>query len=128
MTARAVHPPWLALGLMLALAGWFGSGITAPVLAAAPLRAELGSPAPGSTLPGSSVTFGWTGGRDVHHYHVWVGPARGAWTYYEAAVGTSRSLALENLPVDGRDVWVRLWSCTGPARCELFHDARYEAA
>ena len=38
--------------------------------------AALTSPTPGSTLPGSSETFAWTGGTGPAAYQLWLGTTR----------------------------------------------------
>jgi subtilisin-like proprotein convertase family protein len=78
--------------------------------AASPTPARITSPATGSVLPGSSAAFMWNSGIGVSFYWVNVGSTQGGYEYYSNYVGTSRSLTVTGLPVDGRAIWVRLMS------------------
>jgi serine protease len=77
---------------------------------ASPVKAELSSPAPGSTLAASTVTFQWTGGTGVTQYYLQVGTTLGGADLYERDQGTNLSATVGNLPTDGRTVHIRLWS------------------
>jgi hypothetical protein len=69
------------------------------------------SPPNGATLAGSSQTFIWNdGGADL--YQVWVGSMQGAYDlgYFPSAGTTGLSTTVSGLPVDGRTLYVRLWS------------------
>jgi hypothetical protein len=83
-------------------------------LAANPQLAALTTPTPGSALPAtsSSVTFGWTSGLGVTQYWLYVGSSPGGLDFYNASTGTTLS-ATALVPVDGRTIYVRLWSLTG---------------
>lgn len=72
--------------------------------------AAIISPAPGSDLSGAAVTFSWSAGTGVAGYYLMVGEWAGGNTLFDANLGTGRSAKVENLPVDGRMVYVRLWS------------------
>ena len=77
-------------------------------------RAHLTSPVPGSTLGGSGVTFEWSAGLGVSRVALYVGTeGPGSYDVYFASQGTKLSAAVPNLPVDGRTVYVRLWSDLG---------------
>jgi len=75
-----------------------------------PSPAQLFSPAPGSTLAGSSVTFFWTTGTGVSQYWLYIGSSAGAADIYSASQGTATSGTVTTLPTDGRTLFVRLWS------------------
>ncbi|MCX7603273.1 MAG: hypothetical protein N2036_04275 [Bryobacteraceae bacterium] len=75
-----------------------------------PAKAEMTSPAPGSTLPGTSATFQWTAGQAVTRYFLFVGRWPGGNTVFSQDMGTSLSATVTNLPADGLPVHVRLWS------------------
>lgn len=75
-----------------------------------PAKAELTSPAPGSTLPGTSATFQWTAGQAVTRYYLFIGRWPGGNTVFSQDMGTSLSATVTNLPADGLPVYVRLWS------------------
>jgi hypothetical protein len=72
--------------------------------------AVVTSPTPGSTLPGSSVTFGWSSGTGVTDYYFSVGTTLGANNLYGADQFTNRSVTVNNLPTIGQTVYVRLYS------------------
>jgi serine protease len=71
------------------------------------------SPAPGSTLPGSSVTFAWTAGSGVTEYWLHVGSTPGGSDLYNRTQGSTLSGTVTGLPTDGRPLYVRLWSLIG---------------
>jgi extracellular elastinolytic metalloproteinase len=89
--------------------------------------AEMVSPAPGSTLPGSTVTFSWTTGSGVSQYYLYVGNSVGAFDIYAASQGTATSGTVPNLPTDGRTLYVRLWSFISSTGWQ-FRDYTYTAA
>jgi hypothetical protein len=78
-----------------------------------PELAEMTSPAPGSTLQASTVTFQWTGGTGVAQYWLYVGTFAGANDIYGQSRGTSLTATVANLATDGRRLHVRLWSLIG---------------
>jgi subtilisin-like proprotein convertase family protein len=78
-----------------------------------PVPAQLTTPAPGSTLTGSTVTFQWTGGTNVVRYWLYVGTAPGSFDLFNRDMGTQLSTVVSGLPVDGRTVYVRLHSHMG---------------
>lgn len=67
------------------------------------------SPAPGAVLAGSSQTFSWSAGTWVQEYQLHVGSIRGGKNYFGNSTGTSRSVTVKGLPVDGSTVYARLW-------------------
>ncbi len=73
-------------------------------------KAEISSPTPGSTLPGSSVTFQWNPGDSATQYWLMIGTWLGGDTLYSADQGLLTSAPVSGLPTDGRTVYVRLWS------------------
>lgn len=73
-------------------------------------KGEITSPAPGSTLPGSAVTFQWTAGQGVQQFWLMVGLWPGGNTLYSADQGLLTSAPVTGLPTDGRTIYVRLWS------------------
>ncbi len=75
-----------------------------------PAKAALTSPAPGSTLPGTTVTFQWNAGQAVSRYFLFVGRWQGGNTLFSQDMGTSLSATVSNLPADGMPIHVRLWS------------------
>jgi len=71
--------------------------------------ATMTSPTPSSALLGSSVTFNWNSGNGVTSYGLNVGTSPGDNSYY-AYSGTAQSVNVTGLPVDGRTIYVRLFS------------------
>ena len=61
----------------------------------------------------ASVTFGWTAGSGVAQYWLEIGTTAGGTNLLSTSAGTNRSLAVSNLPTDGRTIYVRLWSQIG---------------
>jgi hypothetical protein len=74
--------------------------------------AELYSPAPGSTLPGSSATFSWTTGEAVSLYFLSIGSNVGAHDIYWETQWQATSVTVSGLPTNGRTLYVRLSSLT----------------
>ncbi len=71
-------------------------------------------PALGSTFTSSSVTFNWSAGTGVTSYWLDVGTSLGSGNLSNGAT-TSLSRTVNFLPVDGRTIYVRLWSFQGSA-------------
>jgi uncharacterized repeat protein (TIGR03803 family) len=71
-------------------------------------KAVITSPAKGSTLPGSSVTFTWSAEAGASSYQLWVGSTPGG---SDLGVGQSfgLSVTMNHLPTDGRTVYVTLY-------------------
>lgn len=73
----------------------------------------LTSPAPGSVLPGSSVTFSWTADSAVTQYQLWVGSTAGT-DNLGLCVGVASSCQLAGLPANGSKIYVTLeWEIGG---------------
>ncbi len=70
------------------------------------------SPAPNSTLTGSSVTFQWTPSDPATAYWIDVGSAAGGNNYYSSGriPTNTRSAAVSTLPTDGSTVYVTMYS------------------
>ena len=98
------------------------------LLVAKPAAAQIAvltTPVPGSTLPGASVTFGWTPGIGVTQYFLYLGSALGTNDLFGQSQ-TSLSVTVSGLPTDGRTIYVRLWSLL--AGIWRFNDYTYTAA
>jgi hypothetical protein len=69
------------------------------------------SPAPGSTLTNASQIFTWdNNGLAVEQWALYVGSTLGAYDYdYAGANNNAVSTTINNLPLDGNIVYVRLW-------------------
>jgi hypothetical protein len=90
------------------------------------LRALLLRPAHGLTLASSSVTFTWSAGPSGSTYWLDVGRTAGASDVYAGGQGGALSRTINDLPIDGSSVYVRLWTLTGGHW--LFADYTYTAA
>jgi hypothetical protein len=86
--------------------------------------AQMTSPTPGSTFASSTVTFSWSAG-SATQYSLFVGSSLGAGDYYGGSPSSVRSTSVAGLPVDGRTVYVRLWSHIGSSW--VFNDYTYRA-
>jgi uncharacterized repeat protein (TIGR01451 family) len=69
------------------------------------------SPAPGSTLSSSTVTFSWNGIANAQGYWLDVGTAPGQGNLYAGYQGTATSHTVSGLPTG--TIWVRLWTYYG---------------
>jgi hypothetical protein len=87
--------------------------------------AHMTSPAPGSTLPGSTVRFEWTPLPGVTHYWLYAGTSPGASDLVSQGAGTDRTVTVSGLPLDSSVVYVRLWSLVDTWQ---FRDYTYTAA
>ncbi|MBZ5551925.1 MAG: hypothetical protein LAO21_04325, partial [Acidobacteriia bacterium] len=87
-------------------------------------KAAMVTPAPGSTLSSTAVTFTWSAGL-ASEYYLFVGHTAGGQEIYSAAQGTNLTTGVSGLPEDGSTVHVRLWSKIGGAW--LFYDYIYTA-
>jgi hypothetical protein len=72
--------------------------------------AGIVTPAPGSSLTSSSVTFAWDTGVGTARYWLFAGNWQGGDTLYSADQGTSLTATVTGLPTDGRKIYMRLWS------------------
>jgi serine protease len=81
----------------------------------APARAEVTTPAPGSTLAASTVAVEWTGGTGVTQYWLSVGTTAGGADLLNLNSGTNLSATVTGLPTSGTRLYVRLWSLIGGA-------------
>ncbi len=80
-----------------------------------PAAAEMTSPAAGTMLSSSVVTFAWSTGTNVARYKLTIGTTLGGYNLYNGSTTTDTSVTVANLPTDGRVVYVRLWSLIGTA-------------
>jgi hypothetical protein len=84
-----------------------GTGVTAP--------ATMTSPASGSTLAGSTVTFNWTAGAGVTQYDLHVGTTGAGSSNIFAGTVTGQSKTVTGIPTTGGTLNVRLYSFIGGA-------------
>jgi hypothetical protein len=73
------------------------------------------SPVPNSELPGDSATFEWTAsGAAVSQWWLYIGTSEGERDLYNSgSLGASLSTTVAGLPVDGSQLFVRLWYMIG---------------
>jgi hypothetical protein len=71
---------------------------------------QMTSPVPGSTLPGSSVTFTWTKSATASEYFIYIGTSSGGKDVFAQNVGSALSYSVGGLPTNGGTLYVRLWS------------------
>ena len=81
------------------------------VYTAAPgIKADMNTPTPGTSFTGSSATFTWSGGNNVSEYWLWVGTQPGTQNLYDANQHLNTSTTVNNLPISGIPIYVRLFS------------------
>jgi hypothetical protein len=79
-----------------------------------PEPAEISTPAPGSTLSTSSVTFQWTAGVKVSQYWLYVSTiSAGRNDLFDSGGINQLSQTVNNLPTDGSTLYVTLYSLIG---------------
>jgi hypothetical protein len=79
--------------------------------AGTPAPAPITSPQPGSTLPGSSATFAWTGGTGPTAYQLWLGTTGvGSQNLFDSGATKATTVTVSGLPTNGVTLFVRLWS------------------
>jgi N-acetylneuraminic acid mutarotase len=70
----------------------------------------LTTPAPGSTLPGSTVTFGWNPGAGPTRFVLRLGTTfRGSMDVYSGASTTATSVQVTTVPTNGAKLYATLW-------------------
>ena len=91
---------------------WYGNQYTYAALNAAAAEGVLTQPTPGSTLPGSTVTFDWTAGSPgPYSYWVDIGSTQGGNNYYSSGnLGNVTSTTASGWPSDGSNVYVTLYT------------------
>jgi hypothetical protein len=95
------------------IGGWQWNDYTLTASGSAPAKAQLTSPAPGSTLTSTTVTFQWTGGTGVAQYWLYIGTSPGTFNILSRDMGTQLSTVVSNLPANGQTLYVRLHSHIG---------------
>jgi len=75
-----------------------------------PRKAELTSPAPGSTLTTTTTAFTWTGGTGVAGMRLAIGSAPGGNDLFYRDVSGTLTTVADGLPDDGRRLYVQLLS------------------
>lgn len=92
--------------------GGGGGGTTNPTPTQPPVSgpAAISSPTSGSTLPGASATFNWSGVSGAQEYFFYAGTSQGSNNITGRSTGTSAAVTVSNLPTNGSTVYVRLWT------------------
>ncbi len=80
--------------------------ITPPIQVVVP---EMSEPVPGSTLSGSEVVFSWTTGTGIDQYRLTMGSTKGANDLFDSHETVVTTVAVSNIPLDGRTLFVRLF-------------------
>ena len=124
--ANRIYPfrlPGLPISLLLA-------AFLAAVPLAAATPAVMTSPASGSNLAGSSVTFTWSAAPGASGYWLDVGTAQGAKEIFGQNAGLAASQTVSGLPTNGCTIYVRLWTQQGapPNATWQYNDYTYTAA
>ena len=98
----------LHVSLRSLIAGTWRTNSYTYVAASANAKAVMLSPANGTVLTSSSVTFHWSPGTNVTHYALWMGTTPSGFDVYAGMEkGLSRTVTV---PIDGRTLYVTLWS------------------
>ena len=72
--------------------------------------AAISSPAPGSVLPGSSVTFSWSSGAGPTAYWLYLGTTAGSSNVYSSGSITATSVTVNTVPTNGVYLYATLYS------------------
>src|SRR5580693_3334525 len=93
---------------------WLNNAYTYTASSGLPSGGILTTPAPGSTLSGGTVNFGWTAGVGVSAYWMDVGASAGAHDYYSSGnLGNVLTTTVSGLPTNGSTIYVTLYSLIG---------------
>src|SRR5664280_2883937 len=78
------------------------------------IHGVITTPTPGSTFPGTTVTFNWVAGAGSSAYWLDVGSTPFGNDYYQSGhLGNVLTTTVNGLPSDGSTVYVTLWSFVG---------------
>lgn len=71
-------------------------------------------PAEGSSLVGATETFRWNAVSGAYGYQLWVGSSPGDFDvgFYPDGLTSDTTIDATGLPIDGRQLYVRLWTAT----------------
>ncbi|ABF39390.1 Integrin like protein [Candidatus Koribacter versatilis Ellin345] len=75
--------------------------------------AVMTSPANGTTLASSTVTFSWTAGTGINEYSLYIGTKPGAHDLAFVNAGSATTKTVSGLPTNGSKVYVTLYSRNG---------------
>ncbi len=96
-------------------ANWLSNQYTYTEFNASAATGMMTTPIPGSTLPGSTVTFNWTAGSPgPYSYWLDVGNSPNGNNYYSSGnLGNVQTTTVTGLPEDGSEVFVTLYTQIG---------------
>ena len=89
---------------------WLSNAYTYTAYNVAAAAGVLTTPAPGTTLTGSTVTFDWTAGASATAYWLDVGSTLGGQQYTTGNLGNVLTKTVSGLPTDGSTIYVTLYS------------------
>ena len=93
---------------------WLNNAYTYTAYSAGGATGQLTTPTPGSTLPGSTVTFDWTAGTGSTSYWLDLGNAPGGNQYFQSGnLGNVLTVTANGLPTNGSTVYATLYSLVG---------------
>ncbi|MBI3601724.1 MAG: VCBS repeat-containing protein [Candidatus Omnitrophica bacterium] len=96
---------------------WFEKNILGieDAYAAAGVTDSILTPIPSSTLTTATVTFTWGGGSGVSSSKLLVGTGSGKSDIYSSGPISAKSATVNNIPLNGKTVYVQLYSLMGSA-------------
>ncbi len=90
---------------------WQNNQYTYTAFSSGSSKGVITTPAPGSTLTGSSVPFTWTAGTSASAYWLDAGSTPGGNQYFQSGnLGNVTTVTVNGLPTDGSQVYVTLYS------------------
>ena len=89
-------------------------------------KAAILTPAPSTTLSGTSVTFTWTSATGAGAYWLDIGTTVGGFDLYSQGQALATSQTINGLPTGGSTVYVRLWTLASGTW--QYNDYTYKAA
>jgi hypothetical protein len=93
---------------------WLSNAYTYTAYNVAAGDAVMTTPAPNSTLTGSTVTFDWTAGSGATAYWIDIGSSAGGNNYYSSGnLGNVLTDTVSGLPTNGNTLYVTLYSLIG---------------
>jgi len=93
---------------------WLSNAYTYTAFSGSAGKGVITSPAPSSTLSGSSVTFNWTAGTGATAYWLDVGNVAGGNEYSQSGnLGKVLTTTVYSLPADGSTIYATLYSLVG---------------
>jgi len=75
--------------------------------------AKMITPANGSTLPGSTVTFKWSAATGAQQYWIYAGTQAGAHDVLSQSAALSTTFTMYGLPTTGKPLYITLWTLSG---------------